>query len=401
MDRGYETRGWGLEATWKWRPPASFAPCHVPQARFLDRFSAPPLGCIRSGFTHYDSPLIERFTQSFHSPPAITIPRGLLAILFGLVTSSPVLAQITVKDLASPYSFVSDATGKEYFISSVNGDPDARDNNGFITKLDANGNLINLKFIQGGIGDVTLHAPKGMASVDRVLYVADLDMLRGFEASSGKPVLTIHIPSASGTSNRASPAHISDVAFDGKGVLYCSDQLNNTIYRVDLTTQEVTVLLSDKILAGPSGVAVHPKTGQIMVVSWDKGKIFEISPEGGLTEVFSNGFFSARFQNLRGIDFDRWGNMYTSDFTTGKVWRMTRDKRFQVIAEYLPSPGDLGIDRTNNLILVPYQMVDAAEMNGLETPSDGKPKKEKRTLADYGFIPPPPPKTEPGGPTTK
>ena len=31
-----------------------------------------------------------------------------------------------------------------------------------------------------------------------------------------------------------------------------------------------------------------------------------------------------------------------------------------------------------------------AEMNGLETPSDGKPKQEKRTLADYGFIPPPP-----------
>jgi len=344
--------------------------------------------------------LIERFTHSSHYRPAITIPRGLLAILFGLVTSSPVLAQITVKDLASPYSFVSDATGKEYFISSVNGDPDARDNNGFITKLDANGKLINLKFIQGGIGDVTLHAPKGMASVDRVLYVADLDMLRGFEASTGKPVLTIHILPASRSSNRASPAHISDVAFDGKGVLYCSDQLNNTIYRVDLSTQQVTVLVSDKVLAGPSGVAVHPKTGQIMVVSWDKGKIFEISPEGALTEVFSNGFFSARFQNLRGVDFDRWGNMYTSDFTTGKVWRMTRDKRFQVIAEYLPSPGDLGIDRINNLILVPYQMADAAEMNGLETPSDGKPKKEKRTLADYGFIPPPP-KTEPGGPTAK
>jgi hypothetical protein len=92
--------------------------------------------------------------------------------------------------------------------------------------------------------------------------------------------------------------------------------------------------------------------------------------------------------------------MYMSDFTTGKVWRMSWDKRFQVIAEYLPSPGDLGIDRSNNLILVPYQLVDAAEMNGLETPSDGKRKKEKRTLADYGFIPPPP-KPESGGPATK
>ena len=316
------------------------------------------------------------------------------------MAANPALGQITVTDLASPYSFVSDAAGKEYFISSVNGEPDARDNNGFITKLDGNGKIINRKFIQGGVGGTTLHAPKGMALVDRTLYVADLDMLRGFDASNAKPVVTIPMLRAGPAPGEAAPAHISDVAYDGKGVLYCSDQLNNTIYRVDLATHHATVLVSDRVLAGPSGIAVHPKTGQIMVVSWDKGKIFEISPEGVLTEVFSNGFFSARFQNLRGVDFDRWGNMYMSDSTTGKVWRMTRDKRFQVIAEYLPSPGDLGIDRTNNLILVPYQLVHAAEMNGLETPSDGKPKKEKRTLADYGFVPPPP-KPESGGPTAK
>jgi hypothetical protein len=77
---------------------------------------------------------------------------------------------------------------------------------------------------------------------------------------------------------------------------------------------------------------------------------------------------------------------------------MTRDHRFQVIAEYLPAPADSRIDRVNNLILVPYHYVHAAEMNGLETPSVGKPKGEKRTIADYGFIPPPP---KPGPEGTK
>ena len=135
------------------------------------------------------------------------------------------------------------------------------------------------------------------------------------------------------------------MTFDGKGHLYCSDQKANTIYRVDLATQTVSVLVTDRALAGPSGLVVHPKSGQIIAVSWDKGKISEVSPEGVVTELFSNGFFSNRFQNLRGVDFDRWGNMYVSDFTTGKVWRMSWDKRFQVIAEFLPSPGDLSIDR--------------------------------------------------------
>ncbi len=324
------------------------------------------------------------------SLPFVILPLSFHVIIWlaggvGLVWTGSAQAQITVTELQSPYSFVSTPAGTEYFISSVNGEPDTADNNGFITKLDAQGKVLNLKFIQGGKGDVTLHAPKGMALVDHILYVADLDAVRGFDVGTGKQAIIFAV--SDGTSVRAS---LTDVAFDGKGLLYASDQHANRIYRLDLSTRKVTTLIADQALAGPAGLAVHPRTGQLIAVSYDKGKIFEISPEGALTELVSNGFFSGRFKNLRGVDFDRWGNMYVSDFTTGKVWRMTWDKRFQVIAEYLPSPGDLGIDRTNNLILVPYEYAHAAEMNGLETPSSGKSKQEKRTLADYGFIPPPP-----------
>lgn len=337
-----------------------------------------------------------------HTDPSVTktastsFPRGrsLGILLTGFVlpvaafTAGPAYAQITVTDLQSPYSFVSGQAGREYFISSVNGDPDKADNNGFITKLDANGKIVNLKFIQGGKGDVILHAPKGMALVDQMLYVADLDTLRGFEVATGKSIVAISIPSSS--VNGSAQVSLTDVTFDGNGTLYCSDQHANRIYRIDLVSRKASVLIAEPALAGPAGLAVHPKSGHVIVVSWNKGKIFDISPEGSLTELVSNGFFSSRFKNLRGVDFDRWGNMYVSDFTAGKVWRMTWDKRFQVIAEYLPSPGDLGIDRTNNLILVPYESAHAAEMNGLETPSDGKSRQEKRTLADYGFVPPPP-----------
>jgi DNA-binding beta-propeller fold protein YncE len=333
-------------------------------------------------------------------PHALSHPAAWLLGIMSLVIAGPVNAQITVTELQSPYSFVNDPLEKNYFISSVNGEAEAADNNGFITKLNPNGKLLSLKFIQGGKDDVTLHAPKGMALVEHVLYVADLDTLRGFDTTTGKPVLALIIRSPVTSRSESLPTSLSDVTFDGKGHLYCSDQKANTIYRVDLATQTVSVLITDRSLAGPSGLAIHPKSGQIIAVSWEKGNIFEITPEGVLTEIFSNSFFSNRFQNLRGVDFDRWGNMYVSDFTTGKVWRMSWDKRFQVIAEFLPSPGDLSIDRANNIILVPYELAHAAEMNGLETPSSGKSKQEKRTLADYGFIPPPP-KPAPEGSANK
>ena len=293
-------------------------------------------------------------------------------------------AQIT--GLESPNSFVGDPSGKDYFISNINGEPEARDNNGFITKLNAEGKVTALKFIQGGAADVLLHAPKGMALVGSMLYVADLDQLKGFDKTTGKLVTTVSFPSLS-----RSPVSLTDVAASPTGLLYASDQTANSIYRIHPSdNHRVDLLIRDDRLAGPAGIAIHPKTNHLIVVSWEKGKILEVTPDGQLTELESNGFFTSRFQNLSGVDFDQWGNMYVSDFSRGKIWRMTRDRRFQVIAEYLPAPADIGIDRANNLILVPYHYVHAAEMNGLETPSSAKSKGEKRTLADYGFIPPPP-----------
>jgi DNA-binding beta-propeller fold protein YncE len=293
-------------------------------------------------------------------------------------------AQIT--GLESPKSFVGDPSGKDYFISNINGEPEARDNNGFITKLNTEGKITNLKFIQGGVADVLLHAPKGMALVGPILYVADLEQLKGFDKTSGKLVTTVSFSSHSTTQ-----VSLTDVAASPTGFLYVSDQAANSIYRINPSANhQVDLLIHDERLAGPAGIAIHPKTNHLIAVSWEKGKILEITPDGQLTELESNGFFTSRFENLSGVDFDQWGNMYVSDFTKGKIWRMTRDHRFQVIAEYLPAPADIGIDRANNLILVPYHYVHAAEINGLETPSSAKAKGEKRTLADYGFIPPPP-----------
>ena len=334
------------------------------------------------------------FDENLDDPPLFVklYHRLFLPIVLILgVTFPGEAAQIT--DLESPNSFIGDPSGKEYFISNINGEPEAKDNNGFITKLNAEGKVTDLKFIQGGVAGVLLHAPKGMALVGPILYIADLDQLKAFDKASGKFIATVLFPTSSRT--RVS---LTDVAAAPDGMLYVSDEAANSIYRIDPSGDRVDLLIHDERLAGPAAIAIHPRTNHLITVSRQKGKIFDITPDGRLTELESNGFFTGRFENLSGVDFDQWGTMYVSDITKGKIWRMTRDHRFQVIAEYLPAPADISIDRVNNLILVPYHYVHAAEMNGLETPSVGKPKGEKRTLADYGFIPPPP---KPGAEGTK
>ncbi len=310
---------------------------------------------------------------------------GLALLLSGWLLPAPADA-LQVLGLQAPESFVVDPAGDGYFISSANGDPDVKDNNGFITKLDKEGAVIKLQFIRGGEGDVTLHAPKGMAIVGSILYVADLDVLRAFDKATGKPIRTVAFPPASPATT--TPKSLADVVHDGAALLYVSDTESQTVYRVDLgQDHRVSVLVRDPTLAGPRGLAVHPKTGHLIVTSWDKGKILDVSPAGAVTELVSNGFFSARFHNLDGVDFDLWGNMYVADFSAGKIWRMRADKHFDVIAEYLPSPAGISIDRANHLILVPYHYGNAAEINGLERPVK-RGESQKRTLADYGFAMP-------------
>jgi DNA-binding beta-propeller fold protein YncE len=310
----------------------------------------------------------------------------LLILAAALIASRSLVAEAAqIEGLQAPHGFVADPSGETYFISNVNGEPDARDNNGFITKIDQNGKISHLHFIQGGRDGVVLHAPKGMAIVEDILYVVDLDTLHGFDKETGKSTVTVSFPSPLSGEHAVS---LIDVASDGVAMLYVSDAAADTVYRVEAGKPfTISVLARDPALAGPSGLAWNLKTKKLIAVSWNKGKIMQIAPDGTISELVSNSFFSSRFSNLSGVDFDEFGSMYVSDFTAGKVWRIRPDMKFEVIAEYLPAPADLGIDRRNHLILVPYHYGNAAEMNGLERPSLAR-QKEKRSLADYGFTPP-------------
>ncbi len=285
-----------------------------------------------------------------------------------------------IGQLQSPQSFIADPAGRGYFIANANGEPGHADNNGFISKLDHNGDLLDLRFIQGGTGNTILHAPHGMAVVGDTLYAADINAVRGFHTESGKPTVTVSF----------SPFPVeafTDLIADGGGQLFVLDTTGNAIYQINPHDHHaVSIYLRHDDLASPRGLAVHPRSGRLLVVSLDKGTVMEIAADRTITEIISNSLFTGKFRNLSGIDFDQFGSMYLSDLTAGKIWRVQPDRSMQVIAEFLISPAAVKIDRRNHRILVPYLYANGAEMNGLERPTTpGQRKKRKRTLSDYGF----------------
>ena len=85
-------------------------------------------------------------------------------------------------DFQNPESARWDPDQSLWFVSNVNGDPGAKDNNGYISRLKPDGTADTGKFIVGGSKGVTLNAPKGMAITGDTLWVADIDAVRAFDS---------------------------------------------------------------------------------------------------------------------------------------------------------------------------------------------------------------------------
>ena len=316
----------------------------------------------------------------FRHPCLFRTPvRTVAVVLFLSAWTLPVLAN-PISQLSSPQSFIAHPSGDGYFIANANGEPGTPDNNGFISKLDRGGTLLDRHFIQGGRGDTILHSPHGMAVAGDTLYVADIDVIRGFDIKTGNPTVTVSLH----------PFHVeelTDLIADGIGQLFVLDTAGNAVYRINpQRDHEVSLYVQHEDLASPRGLAVHPRSGRLWIASLDNGTVMEIAEDRTVTEVISNSFFTGKFRNLSGIDFDRFGSLYLSDLTAGKIWRVQPDRSMQVIAEFLISPCSVKIDRRNHMIMVPYLYANGAEINGLERPTNsGKQRKRKRTLSDYGL----------------
>ena len=124
------------------------------------------------------------------------------------IKAPPAIASIS-SGLAGPESVLYDPEQDVYFISNINGGLLDKDNNGFISRVDANNLAVNLKWVEGGKNGVTLDGPKGMAIAGDTLYVSDVSAVRKFNRRTGAVEGEIALPGAT---------TINDMTTDGKRV---------------------------------------------------------------------------------------------------------------------------------------------------------------------------------------
>ncbi|OGW02789.1 MAG: hypothetical protein A2Z59_09345 [Nitrospinae bacterium RIFCSPLOWO2_02_39_17] len=249
-----------------------------------------------------------------------------------------------VQGLKTPESFIADPSTGNYFISNINGGgPGGKDDDGFITKLDKDGKVINLAFVDGKNKDITLNAPKGLDIIGNVIYVSDIDFVRGFDKETGKLLHDLDFKAFN-------PSSLNDLTHDSQGNLYVSDWIGNFIFKIETrNNHKVSVVAKGNTLGGPNGLNIHPKTNKLINVTWETGKVQEIDSSGSIKILVED----KRFKTLDGIDFDNNGNMFVSSFTGGEVYKITPDLKVDVFLKGLTSPADINIDKKNNLLLIP------------------------------------------------
>jgi sugar lactone lactonase YvrE len=140
--------------------------------------------------------------------------------------------------LTTSESVIYDDANDVLYVSNINGVPDAKDGNGFISIVSLEGKITNLNWITG------LDAPKGLGIYNGKLYVADIDRVHEIEIASGKVLNSFAAEGAK---------FLNDIATSSDGKVYVSDTGAGEV--LVLESGAFTKLLTG--LDGPNGLFVE------------------------------------------------------------------------------------------------------------------------------------------------
>ncbi|HHS95837.1 MAG TPA: hypothetical protein ENJ45_04540 [Phaeodactylibacter sp.] len=163
-----------------------------------------------------------------------------------------------VSGFQSPESVITD--GEYFYVSNVGAKlaPSEKDADGFISKLDKEGNILELKWIAGD----DLHAPKGMAIVKGVLYVTDIDKIRGFDMKTKKKVFELDF-------TPMMTKFLNDLTVKDDNTLFVSATDIGYVFTVDLRNggaYEVLDIKSDQ--SGVNGLYYDKAKNELLLCSF-------------------------------------------------------------------------------------------------------------------------------------
>lgn len=291
---------------------------------------------------------------------------AVLGCLTGL-TAAPAVADppAAASGFQHPESVYWDASTEAWYVSNFGGeklDPKGREPDGYLSKLDADGNVVAERWVDG------LRSPKGMRRSGNLLYLADVGQLVAIDLTAPPHVVRSVDLDAIGAQ------FPNDVATDpSTGDLYVSDTLRNAIYRVDHKTLTPSVFLESEALEAPNGLLVDG--GKLMVASYGPGldpNTFRTTSPGRILEVDLSSKAVTPFRDMARVGsldgIEKQGSSYlVTDNPAGRLLRVAEDGSVSEVAKDFGSAADLGL-RPDDFAAVPQLRGDTVRF--LKVPPD-------------------------------
>lgn len=248
----------------------------------------------------------------------------------GTPTVTPELTQVWKSDtiFTGSESTLYDPSADIIYVSNGNTKAGDKDNDGFISRINTDGTIRDLRWVEGN-----LHAPKGMALLDGKLYVTDIDEVKVIDVASATLEKTIPIEGA---------VFLNDVATDGHQV-YFSDSQIGSIHALATDGSYKTVSTTN---AGVNGLECHD------------GHLYALDGEG-LKKFSKDGKYTQEVINTEVTGGDGLVILNDSTFVAsrwhGEIFFIRGDKTTVLLDTQAEESktADIGFVPGQNLVIVP------------------------------------------------
>ena len=272
----------------------------------------------------------------------------IIAGVIAFISVSVLAEQPTFSQPESAYFYTSGSTDPGvYFISSTNGD-----DVGWVSKLAADGSMIDPRWA------TDLRNPMGMRVSGNRLWINNTTEVVGLNLDDPSDRIVHPIDGA---------ISLNDLATDSSGHAYLSDSMNSRVVKVNLATGENSTYISTSP-SSPNGLLVQGD--RLYIASWGvmsdrpeeraqwitktAGDLYWVSLKDSTK---SRHIIVPELGNLDGVEIDQKGNIYVSDWESGKLYKISSGTKTVVgLGQYGQGLADIGLNSLTGELALPVML---------------------------------------------
>ncbi|WP_024954705.1 hypothetical protein [Sulfurospirillum arcachonense] len=253
---------------------------------------------------------------------------------------------VTIDGFSSPESVI--VKNQDVYVSNVGKELNAtaKDGDGFISKLDLNGKIKELHFIDG------LDAPKGMGIIKNTLFVTDIDSVKGFDRKTKKEVFSLKFDNV---------GFLNDISIKDNHSFFVSATDVGAIYEVDIENKSYKKVVDFSVANGLNydhGILYAVKLGSKKESMLDgKGRLYkiDIKNHNQITELST---FEGILDGVQKVK----NKIYVSDWVSFKKSGIVRlydlKTKEESVLKLTPFMGsaDFWIDEKSNKLYLPQML---------------------------------------------